>query len=464
MKRFPTDQDPQRRPGRPRRVGQDDAGRGAAAPRRRDQPHRAGSRTAPPSRLRPRGAASGGISLSLALAPFEWKDHKINLIDTPGYADFVGDVARRAAGRRPRRVRGLRGRGRRGPDRGGLAAWPPSSACPAWSSSTSSTASGPASTARSTSSGTGSAPASRRSSCRSARRPTFRGVADLLTDTAFLYEGGAPRTEATIPDEMEALEHAGPRQPRRGHRRRRRRPARALPRGRRAVARGARAHAGRRRRRRRTVFPVVCGSATTRDRHRPARRLHLARSARRRSTGRPSRSRPATPTVEVAADPAASRWPSCSRRSPTPTSGRSACSRCCRARCGPTTTWSTAAPAPTSGCTACSRCGARSRSRSPRCRPATSRAVAKLADTATGDTLAPKGTPVDGRRRIEPPEPVLAVAIRPAAQADEDKLATALHRLPGRGPGAASSSATTRPTRRCCGAWARPTWRSRSSS
>ena len=33
-----------------------------------------------------------GMSLSLALAPFVWKGFKINLIDTPGYADFVGDV------------------------------------------------------------------------------------------------------------------------------------------------------------------------------------------------------------------------------------------------------------------------------------------------------------------------------------------------------------------------------------
>jgi elongation factor G len=32
------------------------------------------------------------MSLSLALAPFEWKGHKINLIDTPGYADFAGDL------------------------------------------------------------------------------------------------------------------------------------------------------------------------------------------------------------------------------------------------------------------------------------------------------------------------------------------------------------------------------------
>jgi len=32
------------------------------------------------------------ISVSLALAPFEWEGCKINLLDAPGYADFVGDV------------------------------------------------------------------------------------------------------------------------------------------------------------------------------------------------------------------------------------------------------------------------------------------------------------------------------------------------------------------------------------
>jgi elongation factor G len=32
------------------------------------------------------------ISVSLALAPFEFDDHKVNVIDAPGYADFVGDV------------------------------------------------------------------------------------------------------------------------------------------------------------------------------------------------------------------------------------------------------------------------------------------------------------------------------------------------------------------------------------
>src|SRR5882757_3251095 len=32
------------------------------------------------------------ITISLAVAPLEWHDTKINLIDTPGYADFVGDM------------------------------------------------------------------------------------------------------------------------------------------------------------------------------------------------------------------------------------------------------------------------------------------------------------------------------------------------------------------------------------
>jgi len=52
----------------------------------------------------------------------------------------------------------------------------------------------------------------------------------------------------------------------------------------------------------------------------------------------------------------------------------------------------------------------------------------KLSDTGTGDTLAPKGTPVV----VDPPPPItpiLHVAIRPKSKGDEDKLMTALHRL-----------------------------------
>ena len=32
------------------------------------------------------------LSVSLSLAPIEWKDHKINLLDAPGYADFILEV------------------------------------------------------------------------------------------------------------------------------------------------------------------------------------------------------------------------------------------------------------------------------------------------------------------------------------------------------------------------------------
>ena len=55
-------------------------------------------------------------------------------------------------------------------------------------------------------------------------------------------------------------------------------------------------------------------------------------------------------------------------------------------------------------------------------------AVAKLSDTGTGDVLAQRGTDINVEP-FESPTPVLPIAIRPKSKADEDKLATALHRL-----------------------------------
>jgi elongation factor G len=55
-------------------------------------------------------------------------------------------------------------------------------------------------------------------------------------------------------------------------------------------------------------------------------------------------------------------------------------------------------------------------------------AVAKLANTATGDVLAAKGTTLEVDV-LPQPEPLLAIAIRAKSKADEDKLANALHRL-----------------------------------
>ena len=33
-----------------------------------------------------------GISVSLSMAPVLWNETKINVLDAPGYADFIGDV------------------------------------------------------------------------------------------------------------------------------------------------------------------------------------------------------------------------------------------------------------------------------------------------------------------------------------------------------------------------------------
>src|SRR2546423_3169964 len=38
------------------------------------------------------------MSVSLAVAPLEWQGHKINLLDSPGYADFYGEVAEAGRG------------------------------------------------------------------------------------------------------------------------------------------------------------------------------------------------------------------------------------------------------------------------------------------------------------------------------------------------------------------------------
>jgi elongation factor G len=60
-------------------------------------------------------------------------------------------------------------------------------------------------------------------------------------------------------------------------------------------------------------------------------------------------------------------------------------------------------------------------------------AVAKLDTTRTGDTLAPRGSPVSAPP-IEGPPPTYALAVEPRTQADEDKLAPALHRLEDEDP------------------------------
>ncbi len=60
-------------------------------------------------------------------------------------------------------------------------------------------------------------------------------------------------------------------------------------------------------------------------------------------------------------------------------------------------------------------------------------AVPKLSATATGDTLAPKGSSIT--LKMPDPEPaVLSIAIRPRSKGDEDKLMTGIHRLQDEDP------------------------------
>ena len=83
---------PQRRPLLARRCRQDVAGRGDALRHQGDHPPR-------PRRRRQHGLATSTPTRSSAtspstpaIAPVEWRDTKINLVDAPGYADFLGDV------------------------------------------------------------------------------------------------------------------------------------------------------------------------------------------------------------------------------------------------------------------------------------------------------------------------------------------------------------------------------------
>ena len=217
-----------------------------------------------------------------------------------------------------------------------------------------------------------------------------------------------------------------------------------------ASRRGARAHARPRASPTATVFPVRVRLGHDRRRHRPARRLHLRDRpvARRPPAGR--RSTPATPTVEVAPDPTASRWRSCSRRSPTPTSasviavqGAVGHGEARRPLVNSRDRRRRAAARPLHA----ARQGAGAGRRGRRRRHRRGRQAGRHHAPATRSRRRAR------RSRsppIEPPEPVLAVAIDAAHPGRRGQARQRAAPPPGRGPGAASSSATTRPTRRCC--------------
>ncbi|MDP1821049.1 MAG: elongation factor G [Acidimicrobiales bacterium] len=146
-----------------------------------------------------------GLSLGLAVAPFEWNGHKVNLVDTPGYADFLGDVI---AALRVTDLAVFVVSAVDGVEVQTEAIWREAERLGV-----------PrlifvnkldrerASFERTLDElrerlGAGVAPLE----LPIGAEADFRGIADLLTDTARIYANGVPRTEP-IPDDMAELEH-----------------------------------------------------------------------------------------------------------------------------------------------------------------------------------------------------------------------------------------------------------------
>ncbi|MHB8245406.1 MAG: elongation factor G [Acidimicrobiales bacterium] len=365
-----------------------------------------------------------GISISLALAPLDYGDIRINVIDTPGYADFVSEVeaalsvadlailvvsavegvevqtevAWRLAQRRnlPRLIFVNKLDRERADFERTLEQLRNLF-------------------------GAGVAPLE----LPIGKEASFCGVADLLTDTSITYDSGAPIVGA-IPDDMEELEH---------------RVHEALVEGivvgddvlmerylegdqpsteelEATLAHGVASG---------SVFPVVCGSAT--------KAVGIDRLATFIAEIGPSPlDRPDTlvrageETIPVSVDPAGPPLARVFKTLTDPYVGRISLLHVLSG------TIKTDSVLVNSRTHADEKLHSLQLLRGKEAKPVTEVqagdivAVPKLADVHTGDTLAPKNMPV----AVEAPSgarAVLSVAVKPRAKGDEDKLMTALHRL-----------------------------------
>ena len=353
------------------------------------------------------------ISVSLALAPFELEGTKVNLLDTPGYADFVGDVgaALQAADLALFVVSAVEGvevqteiAWKLAEERGIPRAF-----------FVNKLDRERASFERTLDQlkdrfGAGVAPLH----LPIGEEAALSGVVDLLNDTAVTYSGDAPTgTEGAIPAEMESRGARGARRARRGHRHRRRRSDGALPRRREDRDRRARGRARRRHRDRHRV-PGAVRQRDQAHRHRPARQVPRGGGARADAgdgaaaaivfktivdsyVGRVNFFKVLQGTVKHDDVLANSR-----------TKGDERVHQLFTMRGKEQDTVTEVAAGDIA-------------------------AVAKLADTSTGDVLGTKGTTFEVEA-VPPPEPVLAVAIKARSKGDEDKLANALHRLQDEDP------------------------------
>ncbi len=369
-----------------------------------------------------------GISLSLSVTPFEWKGHKVNLVDTPGYADFLGDV--RAALRVVdlavfvvSAVDGVEVQTEaiwREANRLGVPRMIFVNKLDRERASFERTLDQLRDRL-----GAGVAPLE----LPIGAEAEFRGIADLLTDTAHLYEGGVPHTEP-IPAEMEALEHqvhdnlvegivvaddALLERYLEGE-------VPALDELEHALTLGIETA---------SVFPVVCGSATA--------EVGIDRLADLLvEIGPPPGDRPTTvragdTEVDVPADPDAQPLAVVFKTIADPFVGQVSLLKVLSGTIR------------NDDHLVNSRSGiderlhglflVRGKEHEPvDLLPAGDiGGVAKLSGTTTGDTLTPKAQPVHVDP-IEQPSPVLATAVVAKTQADDDKLASALHRLQDEDP------------------------------
>ena len=366
-----------------------------------------------------------GISLALALAPFERDGYKVNLLDAPGYADFIGDVhaALRVADLAVFVVSGVEG--------------PEVQTEMAWRLATerglprlffvNKLDRERASFERTLDElrerfGAGVAPLE----LPVGEESGFRGVVDLLADAAFLYEGGRQEGPVEVPADVadqasllretliegivladddlmerylegEALEPKELRE--------------ALAKG---VAGG-------------TVFPVACGSAT--------KLIGIDRLSELLCEVGPSPlDRPPVSvtaggsTTEVACDPAGQPLAVVFRTVADPFVGKVSFLKVLSGTIRPDAHLTNPRTHADERLHGLFTMRGKEQESVPELPAGDIGAVAKLAHTATGDTLAPKGTPVV----VPPPElpePALSIAVLPKSKGDEDKLMTGLHRL-----------------------------------
>ena len=348
------------------------------------------------------------ISVSLALAPFELEDHKVNVLDAPGYADFVGDVAAaiQAADLALFVVSAVEGvevqteiawklAERRGLPRAIFV-----NKLDRERASFSRTLD-----ELKAKFGAGVAPLQ----LPIGEEAALTGVVDLLNDVAVTYSAGASKgTEGAVPDEMEAEEHAV---------------HDALVEGivvgdddlmerylsdekididelARALAAGVASG---------TVFPVLCGSAT--------KLVGIDRLAKFLVEEAPAPAldggQPGALVFKTIVDPYVGHvnlfkvLQGTVKHDDVLTNARSKADERMHQLFSMRGKEQDTVAEVAAGDIA---------------------AVAKLAHTATGDVLSAKGVAVEVDL-LPAPEPLLAVAIRAKSKADEDKLANALHRL-----------------------------------